>query len=218
MKISTIGRFWLVGLVGQKMVVGISNSFYVVFGPSLAPIPNCIQIGWKMAKLKIFTFGRFWLVGLVGRKMVVGISNSFYVVFFFIFSPHAKFYPNRIRNTEVTNFHFWSILVGRAGRSKNGRSYFKHSIAAWKVMNDLCTKFELNRMKNGRISPFLNFWLVGWLGRSVWVKLAPEFAFKAMSWLVTMQKFLLDSSKRSQVIPLQKSQTTTTTTPTRVEW
>ena len=29
-----------------------------------------------------------------------------------------------------------------------------------------CSNFELNRMKNGRISPFFNFWLVGWLGRS----------------------------------------------------
>ena len=96
-----------------------------------------------------------------------------------IISPHTKFHPNWTKNTEVRNFHFWSILVGRAGRSKNGRSHFKHSIAAWKVINDLCTKFELNRMKNGRISPFLNFWLVGWLGRSAWAKLAPEFAFKA---------------------------------------
>ena len=81
LKIFTIGRFWLVGLVGQKMVERISNSFYAVFEPSLTPIPNFIQIGWKTQKLKIFTIGRFWLVGLVGRKMVVGISNSPYVVF-----------------------------------------------------------------------------------------------------------------------------------------
>ena len=94
--------------------------------------------------------------------------------FFSMFSPLAKFHPNRTKNTEVRNFHFWLILVGRAGRSKNGRSHFKHSIAAWKVINDLCTKFELNRIKIGRVSPFLNFWLVGWLGRSAWVKLAPE--------------------------------------------
>ena len=63
------------------MVVGISNSFYLVFSPCLAPLPNFIQIGQKTRKLEIFTFGRFWLVGLVGRKMVVGILNSFYVVF-----------------------------------------------------------------------------------------------------------------------------------------
>ena len=51
--------------IGRKMVVGISNSFYIVFGPLLAPIPNFIQIGLKTQKLKIFTIGRFWLVGLV---------------------------------------------------------------------------------------------------------------------------------------------------------
>ena len=96
-----------------------------------------------------------------------------------IISPHTKFHQNRMKNMEVENFHFWSILVGRAGRSKNGRSHFKHSIAVWKVTNDLCTKFEPNRIKIGRVSPFLDFWLVGWLGRSAWVKLAPEFGFKA---------------------------------------
>jgi len=75
LEIFTFGRFWLVGLVGRKMVVGISNSFYVVFAPSLAPIPNFIQIGGKTRKLKIFNFGRFWLVGLVGRKMIAATSN-----------------------------------------------------------------------------------------------------------------------------------------------
>ena len=70
-----MGRLWLVGPVGQKMVVGISNSFYLVFAPFLAPMPNFIQIGQKTQKLEIFTFGRFWLVGLVGRKMVAATSN-----------------------------------------------------------------------------------------------------------------------------------------------
>ena len=36
--------------------------------PIFAPIPNFIQIGWKLRKLKILTFGQFWLVGLVGQK------------------------------------------------------------------------------------------------------------------------------------------------------
>merc|ERR1711989_82598 len=75
LEIFTFGQFWLVGLVGQKMVVGISNSFYIVFAPLLAPIPNFIQIGQKTWKLEIFIFGRFWLVGLVGRKMVAATSN-----------------------------------------------------------------------------------------------------------------------------------------------
>ena len=47
LKIFAVGRFWLVGPVGQKMVVHISNLFYVVFVPFSAPIPNVIQIGQK---------------------------------------------------------------------------------------------------------------------------------------------------------------------------
>ena len=32
-------------VVGQKMAIAISNSFYVVFCPILAPKPNLIKIG-----------------------------------------------------------------------------------------------------------------------------------------------------------------------------
>ena len=41
----------------------VSNSFYVVFYPILAPIPNFIQIGRKAQKLKIFNnlVGFGWL-------------------------------------------------------------------------------------------------------------------------------------------------------------
>ena len=35
---------------------------------------------------------------------------------------------------------------GRAGRSKNGWSHFKYSNSVWKVINDLCTTFKLNRI------------------------------------------------------------------------
>ena len=73
------------------MVVGILDSFYVVFAPLLAPIPNFIQIGQKTKKLEIITFGRVWLVGQVGRKMVVGILNSFYVVYAPLLSPIPNF-------------------------------------------------------------------------------------------------------------------------------
>ena len=45
LEIFIFGRFWLVGLVGLKMAVGILNSVYVVFAPLLALIPNFIQIG-----------------------------------------------------------------------------------------------------------------------------------------------------------------------------
>ena len=120
------------------------------------------------------------LVGQAGRsKNGHRLFRLILWYFWAIISPHTKFHPNRMKNTEVENFHFWSVLVGWAGRSKNGRSHLKHSIAVWKVINDLCTKFELNRIKIGRVSPFWNFWLVGWLGRSAWVKLAPELWFKA---------------------------------------
>ena len=62
-------------------------------------------------------------------------------------SPHTKFYPNWTKNTEVENFRYWSVLVGRAGRSKNGRSHFKHSESVQRLTNDLCTKFKPNRTK-----------------------------------------------------------------------
>ena len=129
LEIFTFGRFWLVGLVGWKMSVGISNSFYVVFAPFtrhefktwfvfgslLALIPNFIQIGQKTRKLEIFTFGRFWLVGLVGRKMVAASSND-------------QLLPGRLWMTSVPNLnligwkmaelaHFWIFgwLAGWAG-------------------------------------------------------------------------------------------------------
>ena len=51
----TIGRFWLVGLVGQKVAVAISNSFHIVFRPTSAPMPNFIRIRWKTQKLETFT-------------------------------------------------------------------------------------------------------------------------------------------------------------------
>ena len=108
---------WLVGLVGQKMVVGIWNLFYVVFGPLLAPKPNFIQIGWKTQKLKIFTIGRFWLVGLVGQKMVVGIWNLFYVVFGPLLAHTPNFIQISWKTQKLKIFaigRFW--LVGLVGR------------------------------------------------------------------------------------------------------
>ena len=141
--------------------------FQSIFSPYAKFHPN-----WtKNTEVRNF---HFWLI-LVGwagrlkngRRHLKLILSCFYP----IISPHTKFHPNLTKNTKVKNFHFWSILVGRAGRSKNGRSHFKHLIAAWKVIKVLCTKFLLNRMKIGQISPFLNFWQVGWLGRSAQAKL-----------------------------------------------
>ena len=151
--IFAIGRFWLVGLVGRKLVVAIANSFYVVFGPLLATIPNFIQIGQKTQKLKVFTIGRFWLVGLVGRKNGRRHFKLILCCFWSIIRPRTKFHPNRTENTEVENFRYWSVFDGRAGRSKNGRSHFKHSESVRRLTNDLCTKFKPNRMKIGQVSP-----------------------------------------------------------------
>ena len=80
------------------MFVGILNSFYIVFAPLLAPIPNFIQIGQKTRKLEILTFSRYWLVELEGRKMVIGISNSFYDVF----APLLASIPNFIQIGQKT--------------------------------------------------------------------------------------------------------------------
>ena len=101
----------------KKMVVGISNSFYIVFSPYLAPLPNLIQIVQKTRKLVIFTFGRFWLVGLVDRKMVVGILNSFYVVFAPLLALILNFIQigQKTQKLEIFTFgRFW--LVGLVGR------------------------------------------------------------------------------------------------------
>ncbi len=48
---SAKGRFWLVGLIGRKMIVAISNSFCVVFLPNIRPHTK----KYKMAKLTSFS-------------------------------------------------------------------------------------------------------------------------------------------------------------------
>ena len=67
-------------------------------------------------------------------------------------NPPTKFHTNRTKNAEVENFHYWSVwLVGLVG--KNGRSLFKHLNTIWRVTKDSFTKFELDRMKIGTVSP-----------------------------------------------------------------
>ena len=87
--------------------------------------------------------------------------------FFSMFSPLAKFHPNQTKNTEVRNFHFWSILVGRVGRSKNGRRYIKLILCCFCPIISPHTKFHSNRTKNTEVRNF-HFWsiLVGRAGRS----------------------------------------------------
>ena len=133
--------FGLVRLVGQKIVVGISNWFYVVFGPLLAPTPNFIQIRWKTQKLKIVIIGRVWLVRLVGKKWLYAFDvhlgflslkksrmgrnigyqfwciNSFYVVFGTLLAPIPNFIKIWWKTQKLKIFtigRFWLVrLVGQ---------------------------------------------------------------------------------------------------------
>ena len=72
-------------------------------------------MGW-FTRLGLISIGRLCLVGEVGSIMVVAGSNLFYVVFGTIPSKSDK-------NAEVENFRYWTVLVGRSGRSKNGHSH-----------------------------------------------------------------------------------------------
>ena len=73
-------------------------------------------------------------------------------------STPSRFIPLRksINNNHDDDTNPGSIIVRDRKyfvADKNGRRH-KHSIALWKVMNDHCTKFELNRMKIGRVDKF----------------------------------------------------------------
>ena len=84
-----------------------------------------------------------------------------------IISPHTKFHPNRTENTEVKNFRCWSVLVGQAGRSKNGSSHFQFILCRFCSVIRPHTKFHPNRTKNIEVENFC-YWsvLVGRAGRS----------------------------------------------------
>ena len=114
------------------MDIGISNAFYLVVAPFLAPIPNFIQIGQKTQKLEIFTFGQSWLVGC---KMDIGASNSFYVVFATLLALIPNFIQigKKTQKGEIFTFgQYWLVrLVGRKMVA------VKHIIAVWKVKIDL---------------------------------------------------------------------------------
>ncbi len=55
-----------------------------------------------------------WLVGLVGQKNGRSQLKLILCCFWVNISPHSKFHPNRMKNTEVENFHCCLVLVGRA--------------------------------------------------------------------------------------------------------
>ena len=83
--------------------------------------------------------------------------------FWFIFSAYAKFHRNRTKNTEVKNFQCWLVLVGRAGRWKNGCRYFKLTLCCFCSIISHHSKFHPNRTKKTEVR---NFQLVdfGWSG------------------------------------------------------
>ena len=82
-------------------------------------------------------------------------------------SPHIKFHPNWMKNAEVENCHYWSGLVGRAGRSKNVCRHFKLILCCFWAIISPYTKFHQNPMKNAEVVNF-HYWLVlvGRAGRS----------------------------------------------------
>ena len=134
------------------MVIGILNSFYAVFGPLLAPTLNFIQIGRK-TQVENFCFWSVW-VGRAGRsKNGRGHFKLILCCFLASISPHAKFHPNRTENTVVTNFRFcqkfWSVWVGRAGRSKNGCSHYKNSESISENFQQLCFPSDLDEIWYG---------------------------------------------------------------------
>ena len=132
------------------------------------------------------------------RWCVISCFNHFKLVpcyFWSIISPYVKFDPNRTKNTEVGNFYFWSILVGWAGRSKNGHMHFKLVLSCFRSIFNPHAKFHPNRTKNTGVRKN-HFWsiLVGQAGRSkngykylkhsteIW-RVSPLWSFWLVGWL-----------------------------------
>ena len=72
-----------------------------------------------------------------------------------------------MKNAEVENFHYSSVLVGRTGSSKNGCRHFKLILCCFWAISNPHTKFHPNRKINAEVENF-NYWsvLVGRAGRS----------------------------------------------------
>ena len=106
----------------------------------------------------------FGLVRLVGQKRHFKLILC---CFWSITSPHTKFRPNPMKNAVVENFHYWTGLVGQAGRSKNGYRHFKLILCCFWAIISPHTKFHQNPMKNAEVENF-HYWsvLVGRAGRS----------------------------------------------------
>ena len=124
-------------------------------------------------------------MGLVGQA---GRSKNGYrhfklilCCFWAIISPHTKFHPNRTENTEVENFHYWSVLVGRAGRSENGRSHLKLILCCFWAIISPHTKFHPNRTENTEVVKtqfFMQFFSFGLKKQLFQVHFPTEFFFQ----------------------------------------
>ena len=131
-----------------------------------------------------------WQVKKNGRRHFQLILRCFRA----IISPHIKFPPSRMKYTEFENFHYWSVLVGQAGRSKNGRSHILNlyrclQMTSLSNLNQIRQKLS----KSAHYEIFSQKQKFGWLVRSALVKLAPQ----QIVMTCRHAKNQLDSSKRS---------------------
>ena len=96
-----------------------------------------------------------------------GLAPTILCCFWSIISPQTKFRPNPMKNAVVENYHYWSGLVGRAGRSNNGCRHFKLILCCFWAIISPHTKFHQNPMKNAEVENF-HYWsvLIGRAGRS----------------------------------------------------
>ena len=86
---------------------------------------------------------------------------------------NTEFHPNRMKNTVGENFCYWSVLVSRAGRPKNGHGHFKLILWCFWAITSPHNKFHPNWMKNTEVENFC-YWLVlvgrggsGWVGSDI---------------------------------------------------
>ena len=102
-----------------------------------------------------------------GEKMAVAVSNSFYVVFEPLLVPIPNFIQIGQKTQKLKNFRYWSVLVDRAGRSKNGRRHFKLISCCFLPNISPYSKFHPNRKKTQKLKIF-NYLsvLVGWATRT----------------------------------------------------
>ena len=138
----------------------------------------------------------------VDASIAVAISNLHH----FVFGPFLAPMPNFIQiGQKHRSFHFqyWSVLVGRAGRSKNGGMHIKLILCCFWVILSPHTKFNPNLMKSTEVGNF-DFWSV-LVGRAGWSKNdCSHFTHSIAAWNVIdglCTKFELNRMKIGLVSP-----------------